>query len=126
MGFKRIEEIEVWKRGCNLAVSLYRLTSQGEISREWSLRDQMRRAAISIPSNVAEGFERNSDVEFKRFLLIAKGSCSELRTQMIIASDLKLFPEEDSKKMIAECLEVSSMLQGLVTFLQHDQGKPSH
>lgn len=106
-----------------LAVNLYRMTATGEIAKDWGLRDQMRRAAISIPSNVAEGFERNSDPEFKRFLLIAKGSCGELRTQLILASDLNLLPEEDFQKMIAECIELSSMLQSLITYLQNPPGK---
>jgi len=72
-GFKHLEDIEVWKRGSRLAVDIYKMSLEGLLSKAWGLRDQIRRAAVSIPSNVAEGFERESDVEFKRFLLIAKG-----------------------------------------------------
>jgi four helix bundle protein len=92
--FKRIEDIEVWKRGCRLAVEVYRITGAGKFEKDWGLRDQIRKAAVSVPSNVAEGFERQSLREFRRFLLIAKGSCGELRTQMYIAQSLGYVDKE--------------------------------
>ncbi len=116
--FSKLEEIDVWKRGCRLAVDLYKLTGCEELSREWSLRDQMRRAAISIPSNVAEGFERDSPAEFKRFLLIAKGSCGELRTQLYILKALQLINPKDVENMLTECIEISSMIQSLIVHLK--------
>jgi len=70
MRFSKIEEIEVWRRSMELATQTYQVTSKGAIERDWGLRDQMRRAAVSIPSNIAEGFERNSEGDFNRFLLI--------------------------------------------------------
>ena len=80
----RIEEMEVWKKGCRLAVDVYKLTEEESLAKDWGMRDQLRRSVVSIPSNIAEGFERNSQTEFKRFLFIAKGSCAELRTQLYI------------------------------------------
>jgi four helix bundle protein len=89
MMFKKIEDIEAWKRGCRLAVEIYKETNSDPFSKDWGLRDQIRRSVVSIPSNIAEGFERESSAEFKRFLLIAKGSCGELRTQLYIAQALE-------------------------------------
>ena len=87
--FKRFEDIEAWKRACRLVVDIYRLTNQLELQRDWGLRDQIRRSAISISSNIAEGFERNLNAEFKRFLLIVKGSCGELRSQLYLIESIR-------------------------------------
>jgi four helix bundle protein len=73
MTFKKLEDIDVWKRGCRLAVSIYKMTVKSPFDKDWGLRDQIRRSSVSIPSNIAEGYERNSLAEFRRFLLIAKG-----------------------------------------------------
>ena len=78
-GMDALEKLEVWKRGCRLAVDLYNALEQ---CRDYGLKDQITRSAISVPSNIAEGFERDSSREFSRFLKIAKGSCGELRTQL--------------------------------------------
>jgi len=80
MGFKRLEDIDAWKRGCRLAVEIYKITAIGKFEKDWGLRDQIRRASVSVLSNIAEGFERDTDAEFSRFASIAKGSCGELRT----------------------------------------------
>ena len=117
-GFKRIEEIEVWKRGCRLAVDIYKMSREGPLSKDWSLRDQIRRAVVSISSNIAEGFERESDTEFKRFLFIAKGSCGELRTQLYIAQALNYLEKEVVNELISECIEISSMLYSLINHLK--------
>jgi four helix bundle protein len=74
----------------------------------------MMRAAISIPSNIAEGYERDSDPDFIRFLRIAKGSAAELRTQCYMANELELFPKERRQSLIQKCKEISAMLQGLI------------
>jgi four helix bundle protein len=116
--FKRIEDIEVWKRGCRLAVNIYKVTNQKPFEKDWSLKDQIRKAVISIPSNIAEGFERESFAEFKRFLLIAKGSCGELRTQLFITQALGYINKSDVEGLIAECVEISSMISGLIKHLK--------
>ena len=101
-----------------MAVDVFKLTKSGEIEKEWSIRDQMRRAALSIPSNIAEGYERNTKAEFVRFLHIAKGSCAELRTQLYVAKALKLLPNKDVDKIIDECKHISSQIQNLIKYLR--------
>lgn len=110
----RIEDIEAWKRSCRLAVNIYKLTSKGGFEKDWGLKDQVRRAAVSIPSNLAEGYERNSVPEFRRYSLIAKGSCGELRTQLYIALALEYLDRDSADSLIQECKEISSMITGLI------------
>ena len=90
------EDLEVWQEGCDLAVEIYGIARKGALSRDYGLRDQMTRAAVSIPSNIAEGKERETVPELIRYLYIAKGSAGELRTHIHIACrigylDLEVF-----------------------------------
>jgi four helix bundle protein len=109
--YHSFEDLEVWKRGCRLAVEVSRTLAK---SREYFIRDQMQRAAISIPSNNAEGSERDSKLDYIRFLRIAKGSAAELRTQCYIAAKLEILNKPDATRFIGECKEIASMLQGLI------------
>ena len=79
------EDLEVWQEGCDLAVEIYGITRKGDLSRDYGFRDQMTRAAVSIPSNIAEGKERETVPELIRYLYIAKGSAGELRTHIYVA-----------------------------------------
>lgn len=115
MAYRSFEELEVWKRVCKLAVSVYRVLRD---SREYGLRDQMNRAAVSVPSNIAEGAERNSHKEYIQFLHIAKGSLAELRTQLYIAEKSGILTDSETKPLVSETKELPSMLQGLITSLQ--------
>jgi four helix bundle protein len=107
--YQSFEELEVWKKGCQLAVVVYESLRE---SREFALRNQMQRAAISIPSNIAEGAERGGK-DFERFLRIARGSAAELRTQVYIAKKIGLLPDERYSYFISELKEISRMLTGL-------------
>jgi four helix bundle protein len=104
------EELEVWKRSSRLAVDVLTLIDP---MRLYGLRDQMIRSCISIPSNIAEGADRDSDREFRRFLSFSKGSAGELRTQLYIGLKAGLFTEEAAKPFISEVKEISSMIEGL-------------
>ena len=117
MTFKSFEEIEAWQKGVTLAETIYKVTSKPPFDKDWSLRDQMRRATVSIPSNLAEGYERDSDAEFNRFVLIAKGSCGELRTQLTLAGRIGYLSSDEAIQLIKECAELSSMLSGLSKYL---------
>jgi four helix bundle protein len=109
--YHSFEDLEVWKRGCRLAVEISRTVSK---TREYYIRDQMQRAALSIPSNIAEGSERDSRLDYIRFLRIAKGSAAELRTQCYIAAKLEILKQEEATRLTRECKEIASMLQGLI------------
>ena len=110
MSLHNFEELEVWKRSSRLAVSVLELIDSMKL---YALRDQMARCCISIPSNIAEGAERESDREFRRFLAIAKGSAGELRTQLYIGLRGGVFTQEAAMPLIQEARQVSSMLEGL-------------
>lgn len=109
------EDLDVWKKSCRLTVDLYR-----ELSglKDWGFRDQACRAAVSVPSNIAEGFERGSTQEFIRFLFIAKGSAGELRTQLYLATELGYLQKDVGSKLREECKHISAMIQSLISSLQ--------
>jgi four helix bundle protein len=110
MAFQSFEDLDVWQRGCRLAVEVFRTFAD---CRNFTMQDQIQRAALSIPSNVAEGYERNSDKEFIRFVNIAKGSGGELRTQLYISRKLELVTKRDFDHLIGEAKQISAMLHGL-------------
>ena len=87
---KKFEDLQVWKEGMQLATKIYKSLIN---CRDFGLRDQMQRAAVSIPSNIAEGYERNSNKEFIQYLFISKGSCAELRTQIYLATKIGILNE---------------------------------
>jgi len=118
MAVKNFEELDVWKRSCQLAVEVYTILHS---SKDYGLKDQMQRAAVSIASNIAEGSERASTPEYIRFLRIAKASCAELRTQLYISTKVRTNTGQEPLKsgptIIQETREISAMLQGLITAL---------
>ena len=95
----------------DLAVEVFRAFND---CKEYSLRDQVQKSAISITSNISEGFEKNSSKEFVRFLYIAKGSCGELRTQLYLARELKLLPDTTVSKFLDTTKKISGMLHNLI------------
>jgi four helix bundle protein len=110
------EDLDVWKKACRVTVRLYSLLAG---CKDYSLKDQMLRAAVSIASNIAEGSERNSTVDFRRFIFIAKGSAAELRTQIYISSSIGIINKGDTQSLIAELVNISKMLQGLASSLKN-------
>lgn len=107
----RFEELDVWKRSARLSANLYKELAE---LRDFGYRDQVTRSGLSVPSNIAEGFERNSDKEMANFLNYAKGSAGELRTQIYIGIEIGYLDKETGKKWIKECEEISKMLHGLI------------
>jgi len=120
MGYQSFKELRVWQEAKGLAVDVYTTTAQGNLSRDYGLKDQMQRAAVSIASNIAEGYERNSDKEFIRFLMIAKGSISELRTQLEIAKDINYVAQEKFDPLEEKCNKIGSMLTKLIVARRGD------
>jgi four helix bundle protein len=110
----RYQELKVWQRAKNLAVFVYKLTAKGSFSKDYGLRDQVRRAVISIPSNIAEGDELGTDRQSIKFFYIAKGSSAELLTQVIIAHEIGYLGEQDFEHIEEECQAISKMLAKLI------------
>ena len=109
------EKLDVWRRSCRLSVDIY-----GALSgcRDYGIRDQITRSALSVPSNIAEGYERDSGNEYMRFLRIAKGSCGELRTQLYIAREIGVLEAQQARGFISEAMEISKMLRGLIKSIE--------
>ena len=109
--------MEVWQMGMKLCSDVYQLTTQSGFDKDFGLRDQVRRSAVSIPSNIAEGFDRESVRQFAYFLMVAKGSAGELKTQILIAENLG-YINEDQQKNISICIEsICKQIRGLIKYL---------
>lgn len=104
------EDLEVWQKSCALSVRLYGLLKD---CRDYGMKDQMLRSSVSVPSNIAEGSERKSVQDFKRFISIAQGSAAELRTQVYISREVGILSEADASDVLRELKSISKMLQGL-------------
>lgn len=108
---EKFEDLHVWKEGMKLAVELYNKLKN---CKDYGIRDQMQRAAVSVPSNIAEGFERNSNKDYIRFLYIAKSSAGELRTQLYLCMNIGLIPKGSCEQLIEHTRKISAMLYKLI------------
>jgi len=115
--FNKYEDLDVWKMSMDLCLEVYNATNQEKFSKDFGLKDQIRRCSVSIPSNIAEGFERDSNNQFLYFLAIAKGSAGELRTQLIIANRLDYIESEHFQALINKCIETEKQLGGFKNYL---------
>ena len=109
-GIERFEDIQAWQAGRRFVSSIYQISGLGEFRTDFALRDQIRRAALSIPSNIAEGFERDRPREFHQFLSIAKASCAEVRSDLYIALDLGHITEAVFTAAIADAESVACQI----------------
>jgi four helix bundle protein len=124
MAYQSFEDLEVWQRGCRLSVAIFEAF---ESCKRFSFKDQIERAGLSIPSNIAEGAERGSTRDFAHFLNFSKGSCGELRTQLYIARKLKLLSKAHFDSFVAKTKQISAMLEGLRrSVLAKNRPKPKH
>ena len=112
------KELDAWKKAVELTREIYLITGKGDFKKDFSLRDQIRRAAISIPSNIAEGFEREGNKEFIQFLTVAKGSTAEVQTQLRIAFEVGYITDDEFKQMDDICIEVISLISGFLRYLR--------
>jgi len=104
---ERFEDLEVWKESMRLATGVYKNLKK---TTDYRLRDQLQRSAVSIPSNIAEGYERKSNKEFIQFLYIAKASCGELRTQLYLAQQTKIIDKVTCDELLELSKKISAML----------------
>ena len=118
MTIKRFEDMIAWQKARKLAAEIYAVTRRGQFAKDFSLADQIRRAAVSIVSNLAEGFDRGNNKEFLTFLGFAKGSSSEVRSQLYVALDIGYIDSQEFARLNILADEVSKLLNGLITSLR--------
>lgn len=109
----KFEDLIAWQKARKLTSEIYRATGRGKFASDFGLKDQIRRAAVSSMSNLAEGFERGSLAEFHRFLTIAKGSRAELRTHLYVALDVGYLDERSFSSLMEQASEVGRIIGGL-------------
>ena len=116
--FKSFEEIESWQKARELTREVYTVSNQGAFAKDFGLRDQIRRASVSILSNIAEGFERDGNREFLQFLAVAKGSSGEVRAQLYVALDQDYIDKNTFETLSAISIEIGSFIGGLMNYLR--------
>lgn len=118
MQVKNFEELEIWKEARRLTQEIYRLTRDSKFSKDFGLSSQIQRAAISIMSNIAEGFERGGNQEFIQFLYVAKASCGEVRSQLYVALDQSYVAPKDCDDIMKSFRRLSIMISNLIDYLK--------
>ncbi|MBA2705377.1 MAG: four helix bundle protein [Blastocatellia bacterium] len=121
---EKFEDLIAWQKARKLTVRIYETTGGGSFARDFNLKDQIRRASVSVMPNIAEGFQRNSAADFHRFLVMAKGSCAELRNQLYIALDVAHIPGDEFNSLMREAIEVARIIGGLRAAVQRRRAKP--
>lgn len=114
----RFEELVAWQKARALTKSVYEVTKRGEFAKDFGLTNQIQRAAVSVMSNIAEGFERGRRTEFHQFLSIAKSSCGEVRSQLYVAFDVGYLQKPTFNALLTQAEEVSRVVGGLKTAVQ--------
>ncbi len=117
------EDLIAWQKARELTRQIYSLTNKGLFSKDFGLRDQIRRAAVSVMSNIAEGFDRGGRAEFHQFVVIAKGSCAEVRSQLYVARDAEYINKEKFEALYDLAMETARILGGLRASLQKQRDK---
>jgi four helix bundle protein len=114
MKIERFEDIVGWQKAFELSQIIYKVFSD---CKDYGFKSQIQRAAVSIMNNIAEGFERKTNNEFKQFLFVAKGSCGEVRSMIYLAKSIKYLSDENSEMLLKKSTEVSKILSGLIKTL---------
>jgi len=115
---EKFEEIQAWQKARQLVKRIYQVTSEGDFAQDYSLKDQIRRASVSIISNIAEGFSRQTDKEFTQYLHVAKGSASEVQSQLYVALDLEYISKDAFKELYELSQETIRLISGFVRYLK--------
>ena len=115
--FKSFEEINSWQKSRIFNKKIYLITENSNFKKDFDFVRQIRRASLSISSNIAEGFERNTDKEFIYFLYVAKASAGEVRSQLYLAFDLEYFIKEEFETLLGSITEISKLLSGFIKYL---------
>jgi len=126
MGITRFEDLIAWQKARELTKAIYQATTTIPFSKDFGLKDQIQRASVSIMSNIAEGFERGSHNEFHQFLVIAKGSCAEVKSQLYVALDANYVTQEVFHELKLQAEEVSRVIGGLRVSIDNQRQKKNN
>jgi four helix bundle protein len=118
MTVKRFEDLLIWQEARKLTKCIYEVTSKETFKRDFALTDQMRRSAVSVMANIAEGFERCNNKEFIQYLFIAKSSCGELRSHLYVAVDQRYLAEREHLELSTKAAGISTMVNNLIDYLK--------
>ena len=118
MKVEKFDDLNIWREAILLSEKVYKVTSKFPKNEQFCLINQMRRSSISIPSNIAEGFERNGNKEFIQFLSIAKGSLGELRTQMIVSLKLRYLSQDEFNGLFNLSISIGKQISGFIKYLK--------
>lgn len=116
--FKSFEEIQAWQKAYEVTIAVYKLTSNGQFSKDFGLRDQIRRASVSIMANIAEGHGRRSNSEFANFLNLARGSAAEVQSHLHVAHGIGYIDKVEFDSLYSTVTEISRMLLSLAQYLR--------
>lgn len=119
MKIERFEDIKAWQIARELVREVYRITNNKEFVKDFGLKDQIRRAAVSAMSNISEGFERGTDKEFNQFLNYARGSSAEVKSQLYVALDLGYITENAFSGLYSKCTDISKLIMGFIKYLKN-------
>ena len=118
MKIESFEDIEAWKKGRELAKDIYTATGKGEFAKDYGLKEQIRRAAVSIMANIAEGFDANSDDEFIRFLRYALRSATEVQSHLYVATDQGYVSKDEFAQLYDQATEIKKLISGFIRYLR--------
>ncbi|CAG0939662.1 hypothetical protein BROC_00748 [Candidatus Brocadiaceae bacterium] len=121
MKIEKFEDIKAWQIARELVREVYRITNSKEFIKDFGLKDQIRRAAVSAMSNISEGFERGTDKEFNQFLNYARGSSAEVKSQLYVALDLGYITENDFNDLYSKCTDISKLIMGFINYLKNKE-----
>lgn len=114
----RFEDIEAWQKARVLTREIYLVSRTGEFARDFGLRNQIQRSAVSVMANVAEGFERDGNAEFRQFLSLAKASAGEVRSHLYVARDVGYIDDETFDRLTGLAIEVCVLIRGFIRYLE--------
>ena len=123
---RQFEDLHIYQHARELTRKVYEFTRNRNWKQDLELASQIRRAAISVMSNIAEGFERGTKLDFSRFLYMAKGSCGEVRAQLTVAFDQRYMNQSQHEELVGRCRQISAMLNNLIVHLERTEMPARH
>ena len=120
---KRFEDLDIWKSAVEITIDIYKISEEGKLKQDWGLKDQIRRAAMSISNNIAEGFEYDNNKDFIKFLKYSKGSSGEVRSQLFVLRKIEFISEAFYNDMFDRLMSISKQISGLIKYLKEYEKK---